>query len=146
MKKTKIDLKIGDKIYKYIWSKGAFTYEVFGVREYGNVTQYEVRCKDCNDHQPCELLVVQDGQYNRLNYVTMLNNDGEEDTDQSYYHNGTDVGSKYFYLDRKQCNIEYGTYNLGKLKEKVESSKKTYEHNLEQYNSFKLWIENIKIK
>lgn len=108
--KKEATLKIGDKLYKYVVLKGIFEYTVISIREYTNQSEskqggiaqyvhYVVRCSQCLDHAPCEVLIVDADTGETYNYVGMLNGYGDDDDEQEeysrtsnewYWHGGPD--------------------------------------------------------
>lgn len=97
MKREKIiKLQINDKLYNYQSLKGIFTYIVIGVRDYGESVLYEVECQNCKDHDNCRLLVSQVDNEKRFRYVTMINED--EENEQYYWHS-----TGYFYISKNDC-------------------------------------------
>ena len=123
MKKEKIiKLQINDELYNYQALKGIFTYIVLGVRDYGDSILYEIECQECKDHANCRLLVSQIDNQKRFKYVSMINED--EDNEQYYWHSLDD-----FFISKNDCKKaayqkakEYKEKQIEELKTKLESA------------------------
>lgn len=133
--KNKINLKIDDKIYKYISTKGIFTYTVKGVRTYEDNEQYEVECQDCADHTKCRLLIIQNANSKTFQYVCMLN---DEDDSQYYWHND----EKKFYLDKKDCKKSEYEIILKKYKKEIEETEAKLERQNKQLLELEKWYNS----
>ena len=133
MKKEKIELNIGDVLYKYVDTKGIFTYKVLGKREYEDNIQYEIECQDCRDHSKCRLLVNQNDYGKQFKYVCMLNED--EDTPQHYWHDDNDL---HYFLSKTECRKQKGKKILKNKNEEIEK----LELKLKQLKDSLIEIEN----
>ena len=77
------EMKIGDKLYRYVDVGGVFEYEVIGIRQYESGNQIEVRCNTCNHGWKCEVLVAMN-DYGKLISIQMLN-DRECDSQKCWH-------------------------------------------------------------
>ena len=120
MKKEKIiKLQINDELYNYQALKGIFTYIVRGVRD---SILYEIECQECKDHANCRLLVSQIDNQKRFKYVSMINED--EDNEQYYWHSLDD-----FFISKNDCKKaayqkakEYKEKQIEELETKLKSA------------------------
>ena len=97
MKTDKIvKLQIDDELYNYQALNGIFTYTVRGVRDYGDSILYEIECQECRYHNNCRLLVSQIDNQKRFKYVSMINED--EENEQYYWHSTGD-----FFITKNDC-------------------------------------------
>ena len=123
MKTDKIvKLQINDELYNYQALKGIFTYIVRGVRDYGDSILYEIECQECRDHAKCRLLVSQMDNQKRFKYVSMINED--EENEQYYWHSTDD-----FFMSKNDCKKaayqkakEYKEKQIEELKTKLKSA------------------------
>ena len=123
MKTDKIvKLQINDELYNYQALKGIFTYIVCGVRDYGDSVLYEIECQECRDHDNCRLLVSQIDNQKRFKYVSMINED--EENEQYYWHSTDD-----FFMTKNDCKKaayqkakEYKEKQIEELKTKLKSA------------------------
>ena len=140
-------MKIGDKLYKYIWSNGCFEYKVIGIRNYETSTLYELECGECKDHDNCKLLVIKDqSKQIRYKFVEMLNNyDGYDGSvrDQSIWHNGREDGTEYFYPTKKESCKEYGKVIIAKAKKSMEEAEKSFNSKKLEYERIEKWINEF---
>ena len=120
-------LEIGSKLFRYVSLSGVWEYEVIGIRTYKKEFQYEVKSLSCSHGWACELLIAQDDK-GRLSYVSMLNN--EDDDDQSYWHTNNET-EFYFrtekYLAQEDCykyQLTFLDKELSANISKVEETKK----------------------
>lgn len=138
-------LKIGDFLYKYIWAHGTFKYEVIGIRAYKDSILYEIRCMECRDHTPCELLVIRDrSKDERYSFVDMINNYygyDEDITDQTYWHNGKEDGTEFFYRDKKASCSAYGVVLIRKGNARVDKAKEELKRATDEAERLNRWIE-----
>ena len=123
-KHTNIRLKIGDELFTHESGKGIFTYVVLGVREYEGATLYEVECQECKHHTKCRLLVAQKDEQEVFRYVSMLNDD--EDNEQYYWHSSAE-----YFMTRKDCMkdawnkaIAYHTKHAQELEDSLKIQRK----------------------
>ena len=123
MKTDKIvKLQINDELYNYQALKGIFTYIVRVVRDYGDSILYEIECQECRDHAKCRLLVSQMDNQKRFKYVSMINED--EENEQYYWHSTGD-----FFMSKNDCKKaayqkakEYKEKQIEELKTKLKSA------------------------
>ena len=134
--KEKIRLNIGDSLYNYQSFKGVFTYKVIGVRDYSDVVLFEIECQECSDHAKCKLLVSQIDNIKRFTYVSMI--DEDEDNEQYYWHNHTE-----FFLTKNDCKkIAYVKVKEQKEK-RIEELKEKLKQEQQSLAEIKSLIEGI---
>lgn len=114
------ELKIGDKLHRYVTMSGIWKYEVIGVHEYKSVTQYVIRCESCSHGWKCELLIVKD-DYGRYSFVSMLNH--QEDDDQRYWHYEDE--KRHFHTTVDAVKLEHAKILLAEKKEAVKKCRRT---------------------
>ena len=105
-------MKIGDRLYKRVALAGIFSYVCYEVRRQEKATLYAVRCEQCRDHEPCELLVTKIPKQNAYKYVCMLNEDVDEDycTSQRQWHEQMDDRDSVYYTTKARA-IEWALKN-----------------------------------
>lgn len=133
-KENKIQLNIGDELYTYQPSKGIFVYKVISERNYEDVTLYEVECQNCKNHKPCRVLISQEDNRQRFQYVTMvLENDDDE---QYYWHN-----SSYYFLSKKECkNYAYNNI-IDNYKKEIERLKESIKQKEQKISELQMLME-----
>jgi len=100
-------LKIDDILYRYVsaFPSVIFEFKVIGLHQYKDITQYHMKSQTCNDHTPCEILVVED-DYNNYSFVKMVNNNGFDDDcqneDQRHWH----TDGEHLYKVREQAILK----------------------------------------
>jgi len=123
MKKVNIvKLQINDVLYNFNTTKKIFTYIVRGIRDYGDSILYEIECQECLNHDNCRLLVSQYDNDKRFKYVSMINED--EDDEQYYWHSLDD-----FFISKNDCEKaayqkikKYKETEIEELKTKLKSA------------------------
>ncbi len=147
-------LKIGDKLYRKVYLSSIFEYEVYEIRQSKDNTQYAIRCNACSDHEKCELLVVEREHTRKLpqkekeyKFVCMLNNVGEDESEQYYWHETCDLDYEtYFVPDIKIAKIL--TYKKAiVLKEKeIKKYKETIDKKEKEIAELKETLEMLEVK
>jgi len=131
-----VRLSRGDHLFKYVTMRGIFEYKVVGVRVYENLEQYEIECKDCKDHKPCRLLIVQVDNVPKFRYVAMLNE--EDENQQHYWH---DDPNKYFHTNKKECKVDEGKMLLSARQKKIDEVEQNLLLLKREYEEIKIWME-----
>jgi hypothetical protein len=138
-------LKIGDLLYRYVWSHGSFKYEVIGIRNYKESVLFELKCLECRDHEACEVLVIQEkSKDEKYKFVEMINNyDGydEDIHDQTLWHKDNKEGTEFFYRDKKSCCAAYGNILIYKSKQRVEKAENELKAAKNESERICKWIE-----
>lgn len=118
-KENIIKLQINDMLYSYKALKGIFTYIVRDVRNYEGCVLYEIECQECKDRDNCRLLVSQLDNRKRFKYVSMINED--EENEQYYWHSFEE-----FFIMKNDCKKaayqkakEYKEKQIEELKTKL---------------------------
>lgn len=133
-------LKIGDKLYRY--SLHILEYKVYGIIKRDKGTMYEIECESCRDHEPCRILIADGGKHG-YKFVDMLNNDGDDDTEQSYWHS-EDRCEHSYYLTKNEAVIRKMESSLDYYKENAIKLEKNLENNNKRIAEIESQIEAIK--
>lgn len=123
-------MRIGTQLYRYIPLSGIWEYTVIGIHEYEDRKQFAVRSESCTHGWKCELLIAYDDN-GRLKYVSMLNNDEEDD--QSYWHVDDETRPRYFYSTKAEAHLECYTRLEQKYKDKIQQAKTVLAREEKQY-------------
>ena len=131
--KYKVEYPIGTKL-RHCSGIGWLEYKIVGVRETINTIEFEVECQNCNDHNSCKILIAPNDCGN-LVYVSMLNNDDEEEygTDHQYIWHTTKEGYSY-HKSLKDALLEYYKVFKGRKLQELEQAEKVVE-------DIKKWVE-----
>lgn len=144
MNKSKIiKLAISDILYKYVSGKGVFRYTVKGIRINTEGEMYEVECQECKDHNSCLLLVVQNDDAKTFKYVSMINDDYDDDDysrRQYYWHNDKE---RDFYTDIKECRKNEGSNIKNKYKKEIEEIEKNLKYKKDKLTEIENFIKEI---
>lgn len=132
IEKYRKEYQIGTKLYHCASCK-YLEYKIIGIRETANTIEFEIECQNCNDHNPCRVL-IQPNDYDKLVYICMLNNDDEEEfgTDHQYIWHTTNEGYTY-HKNINNARVEfYKEFKIKKQKELEQAEK--------QIQEIKKWI------
>lgn len=129
----KCQLKIGDHLYRYVGIGKIFDFECIGFHQYKDNCFYHMKCLNCSDHDPCEILVGFDLYGKRFNFIDSLNNRGKDydEDDQRHWHSG----DERFYQSKEDCILNYlGNVREDRLKniETIKKRLKDEENNLKR--------------
>jgi hypothetical protein len=137
MKQT---LKIGDTIYKYLSFNGFGEYIVIAVKEMKECYIYEVECQKCTDHDKCTMYVSDEGK-GIYKFLSMTNNNGEDDSPQEYWHN-----DRLFYSSLKAGKIaEYNKCICDRQKD-IDERASLIERLKVELEELKQHLSNIEVK
>ena len=132
------DMKIGDKLYRYVDLGGVFEYEVIGIRSYSSGNQLEVRCNSCSHGWKCEVLVAMN-DYNKIVSIQMLNND--EDDNQRHWH----CQEKFhFWKTPSEAKTEKLNDMINNLNQEIKKAEEVVTFKKKQLQEVKLAIEVAK--
>jgi hypothetical protein len=117
------ELKLGDKLYRYVEVGGVFTYTVIALRVTEFETAYEVRCETCTHGWKCEMVI---GNSDGNLVYRFMTNDDEDSNRQNYWHNDRTV----FHTDINLAKIDayknqnkYWAEKISKLEDALKLAK-----------------------
>lgn len=138
-----IELKIGDILYTGA-SFRVMSYKVYEIRKTEDSILYAVECQNCNDHDPCKLLVAPNNRKNPtyFTFVEMLNNyiyDSENRVyDQTYSHSG-----EKFFTDKYSGVIEKLKKEIEYHKSELKKSEQSVYYHKQQINNCAETLEEM---
>lgn len=136
-------LKVGDKLFRY--SLHILEYEVYGVIKRDVGTMYEIICKSCIDHEPCQILIADGGKHG-YKFINMLNNDGYNDygfnTEQSYWHS-EDKDEHQYYLTKNEAVLAKLNNTLNYYKDSMKKIQKNMDSTTKKIDEIEAEIETI---
>ena len=137
-----VRLNIGDTLYKYVSLRGIFKYIVIGIRSYKEYTEYEIQCKECKDHEDCELVVIQVDNQNKFQYVSMINNNKDDEKEQYYWHTTfNELRTEFYYLTEQECRIESIKSSISRQEKIVEENEKRLKESKEVLDKYKSFLK-----
>jgi len=152
-------LKIGDKVYRVSGNgiyTGIFSYSVKEIRESCDNIQYVIECNNCDDHEPCKILITPHGNSTSFRFVSMLNNNGYvvSDADGSveydFHHDHTcyhDTSNGVYFTTTMQETAQMFTeQQIRFLKDRIEKRLKENRDDEENVAKLKVMLESLKGK
>lgn len=127
-----IDLKIGDKLWRYVDSavigrSGIHEVVVIEVHDTKNGKQYVVEDQTCKHDWNCQLLIAPTNG-NKFKFIRQINDD--EENSQERWHQNSDR-EFFFHTSRRYCLLDVAEINVSYFSEKLYKAKKEVER-LEQ--------------
>ena len=137
-------LNIGDILYHYVSFSGVLRYEVYGVNEYKDFIQYELRSLSCNHPGECRVLVAQDRDYKQekdpitFKYISMVDEDEEDEGRYVCFHKGN------YFLTSQEAIIDEGNEKIAKKEERINKLKERLEGEEKRLKELEDYVESVK--
>ena len=131
-------LKIGDKLYKRVGLVGILTFTVYEIREQEKLTLYAIR----EEKRGYELLVAKDVKKDIYHFVSMLNDDEDENGYYDNTPNSLGLDSEY-YASKSEAIKWTLSKNIDCLKEELEEKEQQVKRIKNKIKEYKLHIKDI---
>lgn len=136
-----IELKLGQKLYKYSSPRGTFRYllleyEVFGILEREEGRYYQIRCLSFKDKKDVVIIKLDDNK--RFKYVSMLNED-----DEQYFWHETEENQDYYCLSKKESLLVVYNRRIKACKDEISKLNKEIEHNKQYIIDYEETIKGL---
>jgi len=144
-----IELKLGQKLYKYSSPRGTFRYllleyEVFGILEREEGRYYQIRCLSFTNkilfNTQDEVLIKLDDN-KRFKYVSMLNEDDEEES--QYFWHETEENQDYYCLSKKESLLVVYNRKIKACKDEISKLDKQIERQKEYIIDYEEKIKGL---
>lgn len=135
-------IKLADRFYRYVDCAGLFEYIVIGIRQYKGGELYELECQACTHGWKCVLLCGLDDR-NNLQYIRMLNNDGDRSQSHFHTHSGQFFkNKKEALIDKANRCIESNNDRISKIKQKLKYYEDLNNNQIKFISDLKEKLEN----